>query len=253
MSNRAFHIYTLTNTVNGKLYVGQSIHPKTRFQDHLCAARSGSEFLIHRAMRKYGVESFVFEVIETCDTKERSDALEQSWITRLNSRSDADGYNVTAGGDGTIGYRHTEESKMVMSLAASGRIVSAETRAKMAAKMRGNSHAKGNKLSAETVAKMSAVAKGNTHALGYKHTPETLAQISAASMGNSYARGYRHTPDALARMAESSRNRHRGELERSKLSASKKEYWRAAWLARLGEVFAAIAAAVALDQSQRAA
>lgn len=61
-------IYKITNNINDKIYVGQTIRSlEKRKSRHLNDARYGSKNPIHRAIRKYGVENFVFETIEKCD------------------------------------------------------------------------------------------------------------------------------------------------------------------------------------------
>jgi|SRR5579872_3323863 len=75
------------------------------------------------------------------------------------------GYKLTNGTEGGDGV--------------SGRIVSEETKAKIAAKLKGNKN--GANPTMETRAKFSMARKGNKHALGYKHTPEELAKIAATS------------------------------------------------------------------------
>ncbi len=77
------------------------------------------------------------------------------------------------------GQRHTEESKGLMRVAATGKVVGAETRAKMSARRKGTSGFQGKKHSEETLAKIRKAKAGNTAFLGRKHTPETLAKISA--------------------------------------------------------------------------
>lgn len=54
-------IYKITNTINQKVYIGQSIHPIQRFSEH---CYNDTDSLIHRAIKKYGKENFQFEIIE---------------------------------------------------------------------------------------------------------------------------------------------------------------------------------------------
>lgn len=91
---------------------------------------------IHRAMAKYGVESFIFEVIATCRTQEDTDEAESILIKQYDSRSKEYGYNLMVGG--SYGG-HSEETKEKQRQAtikqiaekghpAAGRIVSDEER-----------------------------------------------------------------------------------------------------------------------------
>ena len=61
-------IYKLTNKINNKVYIGQSINIENRFQQHKnnCLNENLKDYntKFYRALRKYGVENFTFEIIE---------------------------------------------------------------------------------------------------------------------------------------------------------------------------------------------
>ena len=88
-------IYKIQNLINGKIYIGQSIHIKARFNAHKSEARNGNTRPLYNAIRKYGVENFSFEVIEEC-SKEKLNEREIYWIKKYNSFHN--GYNLTLGG-----------------------------------------------------------------------------------------------------------------------------------------------------------
>lgn len=91
-------IYKITNTINGKIYIGQSIEPEYRFRKHKEASKRprNYECVLYDAMTKYGVENFVMEIIEK--DVENYNEREQYWIKMLNSLR-PNGYNIAAGGD----------------------------------------------------------------------------------------------------------------------------------------------------------
>lgn len=102
-------IYTITNKINGKQYVGKTNlpDPQERWKEHLkdykterCEKRP-----LYSAMNKYGVENFVFEVIEECDNTEER---EKFWIKELNTYGST-GYNATLGGDGKAYIQYSDE------------------------------------------------------------------------------------------------------------------------------------------------
>jgi group I intron endonuclease len=102
MSTAGF-IYTITNQVNGKVYVGCTIGSvQRRWSYHLKDARRGSELAIHSAIRKYGVSNFLVSVVKEI-TGSRRDLLEaeKSAIRLLNTVA-PNGYNLTLGGEGTV-------------------------------------------------------------------------------------------------------------------------------------------------------
>lgn len=91
-------IYKITNNVNGKVYIGQTIQTiKERFYQH-CATKCSNSVLnmaIHRAIKKYGKSNFTIEVIEEVDKDSLNDR-EKFWIEYYNSYNN--GYNSTRGG-----------------------------------------------------------------------------------------------------------------------------------------------------------
>lgn len=94
------NIYVIKNDINSKLYVGQTCRPiNVRFNEHVSDAKSGSEYTIHRAMRKHGVEHFWIELIEETDNPNER---EKYWIKKLGTYEH--GYNETRGGEGFLLY-----------------------------------------------------------------------------------------------------------------------------------------------------
>lgn len=89
-------IYKITN-INSKLcYIGQSVNIKERFREHIkCGLGIGTlNNKLYSAMKREGVENFIFEIIETCDRAQLNDK-EKYWIAFYHS--DIDGYNMTKG------------------------------------------------------------------------------------------------------------------------------------------------------------
>jgi hypothetical protein len=84
------------------MYIGKTIYPEDRFDQHLRAARNNtSNMVIHKAIRKYGPECFHFEILETYSTEEESLAGEKYWISVYDTMigSATGGYNMTEGGE----------------------------------------------------------------------------------------------------------------------------------------------------------
>lgn len=91
-------IYKITNNLNNKVYIGQTIQkPIERFYQH-CAKKCDkyiSNMVIHKAIFKYGKNNFTFEVIEEIP-KQQLNEREEYWIKYYNSYTN--GYNSTKGG-----------------------------------------------------------------------------------------------------------------------------------------------------------
>ena len=90
-------IYKVTNKINGKVYIGQSADIGRRWRQHMTAE---DDTYFHKAIQKYGVENFKWEVIEQCKKKDL-DEREIYWIEYYDSFNK--GYNCTKGGDGVSG------------------------------------------------------------------------------------------------------------------------------------------------------
>jgi group I intron endonuclease len=97
---RDLFIYRIRNKVNGKAYIGWTVDPKRRWRNHQLSARNASRNAIHRAIAKYGVQNFEFQIIEQMlGTIRGAHAREIQWIKREGTFWPA-GYNLTRGGDG---------------------------------------------------------------------------------------------------------------------------------------------------------
>ena len=140
--------YRVRNLVNGKHYIGVTKRGLGRREhEHRYAARTGSDFLLHKAIRKYGNENFVFEVIFDFDSD-----YELAMVYEAEAvESERPAYNLVPGGMSRVGP------------------ISEATRAKMRAAQLGTKHP-GRRLNPEGVAKLR----------GQKRTEEQRARMSAA-------------------------------------------------------------------------
>ena len=87
-------IYKITNKINGKIYIGQSIHPEKRFVTH-CHKNKKHKSLISDAIQKYGKENFILEIIGWFkDYNEK----EKYYIQYYRSLAPY-GYNIAEGGE----------------------------------------------------------------------------------------------------------------------------------------------------------
>ena len=121
-----FFIYTIHNTINNKIYVGKTTDLLKRWNKHIRIAfqnRERERFFIHRSIKKYGLDSFVFSKLQSFSIEKDCNLAEIYWISYFNSTDSNYGYNLTIGGEGCL-----------------GRTVSAETKAKMRSKALGRKH-----------------------------------------------------------------------------------------------------------------
>jgi group I intron endonuclease len=94
-----YKIYVIINTINNKLYIGQTKHSlNKRFSGHKTKSNNGSKSALHCAMRLHGIENFSIELIYECSTLEEVNIKEIEYIKRFNSIAPY-GYNILEGGD----------------------------------------------------------------------------------------------------------------------------------------------------------
>lgn len=97
-------IYKITNKLNGKIYIGQSINIKRRWNEH--KAKKGEKAnLLYFDFQKYGIENFDFSILQECEQSEL-DFLEIFYIKKFNSFYN--GYNLTQGGQYVKNYQRFE-------------------------------------------------------------------------------------------------------------------------------------------------
>lgn len=91
-------IYKITNTENGKVYIGQSIDINKRFKEHKRSLRKGEHenYRLQDDWNVYGEDAFSFEIIQKCRSSNLNE-IEKHLIGEYNSTSEENGYNISAG------------------------------------------------------------------------------------------------------------------------------------------------------------
>ena len=162
-------IYKAENTVNKKVYIGQTIKTlEERKQEHLELARDGEGYRFHNAIRKYGEDKFNWSIIDTATTVDELNKKESYWIEYYKSYDN--GYNCTYGDLNPMNYplviqKHNE------------RMRSEEVRNKISNTMK-KKVAEGTLFTKEHRKKISEKLKGNQHGLGKKR-PQSAIDITA--------------------------------------------------------------------------
>ena len=163
--NRPAIVYLARNVKNGNCYVGVTRTTlDARKNKHLGDAKRGTRGRFYNAIRKHGEENFEWSVITECPSYYEALAEE---VSQIASRKPA--YNVTRGGEGALGYRHTKEELRRMSERRRGQ----------------PGHWLGKKRPPETVEKMRAAKLANPqrHWLGKKRDQATIDKIKASKVG----------------------------------------------------------------------
>ena len=148
----------------------------------------GSGVVIFKAKQKYGIENFSKDYLAFCDTEETLNYLEKFYIKKYKAKEV--GYNLTDGGDGALGFKHSEESKEKMRQAHLGKKVSEETKQKISNASKGEKNHFYNKHhSEENKIKISETLKGNipwNKGQTNVYSNETKNKMSEAKIGKHY-------------------------------------------------------------------
>jgi len=197
------YIYQITNTVNGKIYIGKTTKTiEERFQRHAYNANAKSQTYLHNAIRKYGTEAFTITELESGFNSE--DDLNEAEIRYISELSPH--YNMTAGGEGMSGFKPSSETRKKISEALKGKKFSEQTKRKMSEVRKGKKHSeeakrkmsdalKGKPKSEEHIRKMSEAFKGRNL------SEETKIKISDAKKGS------KHSAESRRKMSEMARGR----------------------------------------------
>jgi hypothetical protein len=190
------NIYKTTNLINGKIYIGQ-FSGKRNDEKYF-----GSGILIKNALKKYGQNNFIKEIIEdNIKTTDLLDEREKYWINFYDSTNLEIGYNIAKGGSiGNYKYIRDEKWKSKMSIAMTGRFDgeknpffgkhhTEETKEKIRQNRRnytGENHPRyGSHLTDETKNKISESKSGEKHQnYGKKLSEETKKKISNSKIGS---------------------------------------------------------------------
>ena len=190
------YIYKITNQVNNKKYIGQTINEKGYRWDGTLEGINIYNKHLQNSMNKYGIKNFKIEIIDTTKDKKELSDKEIYWIAFYNTTDRKYGYNKTEGGEGG---KWTEEAKEKISGKnhwCYGKHRSEETKKKIGNAQIGKKHWNYNKHhSKETKKKMSETKKG-------KHrTEETKKKISEAHKGK------KHTKETKKKMSDSQKGK----------------------------------------------
>lgn len=122
--NLSIHtIYIVVNKINKKIYIGYDSSWPNRKNRHERASSNPNDIgyndVFHKAMRKYGGSNFEWNILyQSLDGQHCLNVMEKYFIAEYNSyihSPNSNGYNMTLGGDGVLGLKKTEESKLKIS------------------------------------------------------------------------------------------------------------------------------------------
>lgn len=184
-----YGVYAILNLIDGKRYIGSSVHLLRRSYEHATKLNSLKDYAnkyLQRAWFKYGADAFEFHVLEYCD-KDKLLEREQFWMDFYKSYDESFGYNLRKIAASNRGMTLSDETKEKIRLSNLGqkrsketceriknRVITPEWRANMSKGM------KGKKVSDETKALL----------LNYASKPkseETKRKISNSLKGRKHS------------------------------------------------------------------
>ena len=111
-----YTIYKITNLINNKVYIGQTIRKlQYRWTQHLYSSKKDPTTPIYYAMKKYGVENFKIEPIVSCFDLNELNLMETHFILEYRSNDSNFGYNCNTGGKNQIPNEETREKHRIAS------------------------------------------------------------------------------------------------------------------------------------------
>jgi group I intron endonuclease len=174
-------VYLITNKKNGKKYVGQHAGKdlESYWRRNVWLAETGyqGKRLLYRAIRKYGADGFEVEPLVIVGTKQEMDYYEIGLIKVWDTTNPEKGYNITHGGDGSLGVKMSKETRAKMSESRTGLIMPESHRRKLSERNKGNKYALGRKMTKENHEKLLA-----TH-VGAKRSDEARERMRQAQLG----------------------------------------------------------------------
>ena len=234
-------IYCITNTVNGKRYIGQTTRTaKQRLTGHYHSHGANGCRALSGAIKKYGRESFSLEVLYEADSRESLDSNEIRLIESYGTQDRKLGYNLASGGSGvgrpsdesialrvakTKGTKRSDEFKANVSKFRTGTKHSEETKAKM------SEAAKNRKpVGAETRAKLSECSKRRVWTDDQKehlrkiHSGRIISEEQRTQISETLT-GKKQSAETIAKRVAKTTGKKRTPETRQKISERRKAYW----------------------------
>lgn len=246
-------IYMWTNRVNSKRYIGKCHRDVIkRRRDHI---RGKGSKLLKRAIDKYGIDNFDFEILHDGILDDFLSGYEIEAIRKYKSKV-PNGYNLTDGGEGLL--NPSDEIRRKMGLAHKGKSISVETRQKL------SKAKKGKKVhTPETRRKLSKISKSR------RHTPETRRKISQSNKGKKLSeehrqqiseaqKGRKHSEEHRRKNSEA----HKGEKNhnygkklsperRQQISEARQRIWKTPELIAAREYFFSLPSSISLAEKRK--
>lgn len=162
-------IYMATNLINGMSYIGQTVtNLDYRIARHIIESKKPKSYF-QRVLKKHGIENFKWKILKKCKNISDLNKSEKYFIEQYKTNK-SNGYNLTDGGEGIVGYRHSEETKNKIRQKLIGHSVIDITREKISGNLQGHKQSKETKLRRKKTMKNIINSKEHREKLSYAVT-----------------------------------------------------------------------------------
>ena len=198
------YIYETTNLVNGKKYIGQRKFGDTRLY-------LGSGIALKRAIKKYGPENFVKQIMCECGSKEELDLMEIHYIAEANAVKSDLYYNIAIGGNAPMaGRKHSDKTRYAMC----GKHHSTETKQKIREKraqqiMRSCSEETKRKISESQIGRIFSDEHKKNISQGHRGMSAEAKKIRAEKIANANT-GKQHSDEHKQKISKALKGIQRG-------------------------------------------
>lgn len=173
-------VYKLTNKLNGKCYIGQTIQTlENRLKQHISCGNT----IISKALNKYGVDNFEITVIDNASNMKQLNSKEIFWIGFYKSLTKYNGYNVKLGGKNS---RLTEEEKKIISESTKKALKKPEVKSKLGRNWTDNQRKEFSQLKKGTILSEDHKKSISKSLEGVKKSKEHSENISKGKTGLKY-------------------------------------------------------------------
>ncbi len=221
MFNRTGSVYGLTDPRYGHVirYVGKTVQsPNKRYSNHIAQSKV-RDAAVNRWIRKLQDMGLLpgMQILHEDISEPKLTILEIMEISKHREQPEYELLNLTAGGEGTVGYQHTEATKTKLSEINMGKVLAEETKHKISEALSGSKHyGYGKPLTPEHKAKISKAKYGTNNPMWGKHHSEytlskmrgqkrsetTRTRIAAARTGT------KHSAETRKKMSDAHKRRH---------------------------------------------
>lgn len=197
-------IYKTANLENGKIYIGKDTKNEPTY--------IGSGMLLHKAIKKYGIDRFTKEILEECNDHIELAKQEIYWIAKFNATDRKIGYNITDGGFGGDTFTNNPNKEII--------------RERYRQNTTDRNKRYGGWSSDPNVRIQMAIRANLARTMkGYKHSEETKARIGDAHRGKEVSEEARKNISIATKAAMS-------KIDQKELQAKALEGRRKAWETR---------------------